>query len=264
MVNILSNPTPELNAGSWETRVIEPRVIDVGRIQPKRRTLAEWKELEAVMPPPGSMVLYYATSESKIIEDLASALIKGGGQSLGFRAGECPVPLESTKVGSISALGSCSFNVWCRGKLVAEAVELTPGSKLGTLTFAAPTNPSVDQYLRITERSNGHDMGYQYLVSLQAQPLTAIERLVLGEISQDMFINVSAAIPGTQEAQDAVANAAQKMVDDAKKGGPTTPKEIQMGMERQLEELLQHGAVSTSASAHELMRIRQEYLRSCQ
>ena len=253
-------PTLDLpcDVANSDVHVIRPRVIDSARIDS-----AKMAELAAILPPSGSVVIYYASTASEFIGNLGNALsrrdedclkaIKKQVQHLSSTA----CVSEENLVSGRRKSDSCLFDVKGQSGTICQAIGLKPGCQVGMLTLAYEGDPNEIEILE--HRRPEDDRGYQYLVCVRASMQTPIEKSLPTDVSERIFVGSLAGSSGDgKEAneRDAIVVAQDNRAPIM--GGPTP----QIEQELQAVAVVSGGQLSTSAPAHVLIRARQAYLDS--
>ena len=238
------------------TREAKPRLVQASRF-------ADAKPMRLV-PPPGTLVVYWTRPEVDLLDGLADALRAGDGRAVSAleRGARGLVRLDEQPVEEryLDALRSaeCVFDVQYRGKPLAENLALLYGNELGTATLSFLGGKILTADVRIIEYHLGQPTRrprQKYLIAYQAPRLTELERAAierLGRAEEGAVISPGAwPQENNQKPMTEVADVVACMVHETKKGFDPLIFE-------HLERRLESGELNPHAGVQELMRLRGE------
>lgn len=227
-------------------------------------------EAAAIVPPRGTIVIYFAAQNDATVDSITTALSARDSvqlQSLGREALQrfrtAPRLPEDQVVNALTSV-ECLFTVSYAGRTVVEHIGLLPGQTFGTRTLAYIGSPTNDADFQITEfRASTNTPSYKYLIAKRAPVLTELERSVLNRLPverQGLTVGGLLAADTFQEVADVVKN----MVNDAERQ-KEGKKGIRFDLLDEISNQLQAGTLDPTATVQALMNAREQLvLRSMQ
>ena len=263
----------------WDRRSIKPRVLDVSRLSLRLDAdigvRSRARDLAAVIPVRGSIVVFYGSADNGIIAELSKAIREEDEHRLSAIGSEArssfrglPTLTESNAIDEASA-AKYLFDVKYAGKTAAGMVGLNRGMRLATATLSYVGGPTVPDDFEIVEyRRQPSGPGLDYLIALRAPILTYLERAMLDKIPHEQ-LEVTVGVQMAEDTFQQVADVAKQMVEEvkqeaqknaARQKGRGNPTPQFTNILNDLDQLLQSGRISPTETAKRLMQARQDLL----
>ena len=251
--------------GGWELKFVKPHVMSLEKLNLKIEN-----DLDSLIPPRGTIVIYYAAADSKVLDDLARAFlaenvheVRSIARELQSNSSSRPRLSEEEALRGLHG-ADCLFDVRYRGKTIADLLGLYGGLRFATTTLSYIGGPTVRDDFQIVQylKTKEHP-GYKFLITIRPPVLTALEQAVIEKIPVEMLevtVGRPMAADTAKEVADAVREAAEKAVRDkrARENGGPTPESTRLLHE--IEEMLKAGTIGPTETAEALMRARHELL----
>ncbi|MDQ3825080.1 MAG: hypothetical protein M3326_12785 [Actinomycetota bacterium] len=248
---------------------VEQEIFDRPLTILKPRTVCLELEMHEMplLPPPGTLVVYYGASDFVEFDELEGALVRGDRGILGmlhqraesFRQGQ---PETRTDLEILEEVREAPllFSVRYKRRTLTERAGLNHGQSFGTLTFpfvGLQLDPA--EFEVVEHRRVSGEVMYRYLVAYRPPRLTDLERRVLERIPTDI-VDITIAPSTSSDTFKQVADIVEKAARDA-----LAEKHARTGgcpdlrLDRFDSRLREHD-LNPYASVQELVRARRELM----
>jgi hypothetical protein len=242
-----------------DLQFVKPTVLTVGDVE-------SGGDAQAVTPPAGSIVIYYAAAGDKLLASIQAALSAKDNKQLARLGREARKRLEAWEPRSENQILAelpeipCLFDVRYNTKTVADHVGLLGKLRFGTVTLPYTGGRIADNGFQIAEyRKTAQTRGYQYFIAKRAPVLTRLERAALERVSAELS-EIHVGSPVAEDTVKEVADVVKQMVKEAKEMKEQAKRGPRFDLLDRLDKLLEQGKVSPTATAQALIEARLELL----